>query len=122
MQLNQPALQDKGSARVASQVLSALAHLAPDLVLVSANFRTRCCAWPDAIFQLSVNARIPGAPGSRPGAGEAQREWLLCLARCNFPVFGKCTHQWHLAPDLVLVSANFGLAVALGQMQFSSCR
>ncbi len=30
------AAQDKGSARVASQVLSALAHLAPDLVLVSA--------------------------------------------------------------------------------------
>ena len=29
------AVQDKGSARVASQVLAALAHLAPDLVLVS---------------------------------------------------------------------------------------
>ena len=30
-------LQDKGSARVASQVLSALAHLTPDLVLVSSH-------------------------------------------------------------------------------------
>jgi hypothetical protein len=27
-------LQDKGSARIASQVLAALAHLAPDIVLV----------------------------------------------------------------------------------------
>lgn len=60
-----PCPQDKGSARVASQVLSALAHLAPDLVLVSARSR----APPFATFSapsVCAGSRAHAAAGGPP--------------------------------------------------------
>lgn len=55
--------QEKGSARVASQVLSALAHLAPDLVLVSQPGFACCSIVWLAGWALWTIACVPPRPG-----------------------------------------------------------
>ena len=116
--------QDKGSARVASQVLSALAYLAPDLVLVSPACLLSIC------FRCLPARRpacyLPAALGAFVEAACMPKPRVYPSSNCSVPASARpCLPCWRLlqpsvhkhfttALETVTAASQLGTAIQVG--------